>query len=149
MKQKENKIQATVVYNLFQLIAFSLMAFLIMRLKLFWVPHLCVFASFLGNNADESLVGLAVRLLSYCKISFFDEKKTKLVLLVLVISLMSYQGIQNIKQQHNIQGEYSDYTMETVMNWINKNTRFNDSFAGKFCSQYCSLLDHDYLKLFV
>ena len=57
----------------------------------------------------------------------------KLAILVLLVGLMSYQGIKNIKQQHNIQGEYSDYTMEAAMNWINKNTRFNDSFAGSFC----------------
>ena len=50
----------------------------------------------------------------------------------LILALMSYQGIQNIKQEHDIIGEYSDYTMESVMNWVNKNTKLNDSFAGKY-----------------
>jgi len=132
IKEKEIKIQSVVVYNMLQLIAFSLMAFIIMRLKLFWVPQLCVFVSFLGNNAHDCLTNKIISLVSCWNITLIDEKKTKLAILVLLIGLMSYQGIQNIKQQHNIQGEYSDYTLEAVMNWINKNTRFNDSFAGNF-----------------
>lgn len=47
-----------------------------------------------------------------------------------VIAVMSFQGIENIKEQYKIQGEYSDYTMERIMNWINTNTRVDDAFVG-------------------
>jgi hypothetical protein len=126
------KNQGVIVFNLFQMIAFQLMAFLIMRLKLFWVPHLCIFVSLFGNESTENLLNYLFKLISYLKISIFEEKKFKLFLFAIILALMSYQGIENIKQEHNIKGEYSDYTMESVMNWVNKNSKLNDSFAGKF-----------------
>lgn len=46
--------------------------------------------------------------------------------------MMSYNGISNIKSQRNIQGEYNDYTLENVVEWINSNTNINDSLAGNF-----------------
>ena len=110
-----NENDPLIVYNMFQLVAYALMAFMIMRLKLFWVPHLCIFASLLGSVDFTSI-----------KLS----NKTKLSMLIVLIAIMSYQGVQNLKEQHNIEGEYSDYALEQVMNWINKNTKLNDSFAG-------------------
>ena len=44
---------------------------------------------------------------------------------------MSFNGIANVIKQHEIQGEYNDYTLENVVNWINSNTDINDPLAGK------------------
>ena len=38
------------VYHLFQLMAYTLMAVIIMRLKLFWTPHLCLLTSLLASR---------------------------------------------------------------------------------------------------
>ena len=122
-----------VFYASVQLIAFSLMACLIMRLKLFWTPFLGVFASFIANqNSSFCLIDVLTR---------YVERKTKfqmkiptinvkMVILILLIGAMSFSGVGNLRQQYAIQGEYSDYTLENVMNWINKFTRPNDALAG-------------------
>lgn len=125
----DNRDKSVIVYNMFQLIAFTFMACLIMRLKLFWVPHLCVFASLIANDSADSLLNFIIQCFNKSK-EVLEDKKFKTAIVVLIIGLMSYKGIQNLKEQHRIQGEYSDYTMEKLMNWINKNTKLNDSFAG-------------------
>ena len=38
------------VYNLLQLVAYACMAIIIMRLKLFFAPQLCIVAALLGNK---------------------------------------------------------------------------------------------------
>jgi len=62
----------------------------------------------------------------------FEENSSfyKRAFTALVIGSMCYHGISNLNQQYSIQGEYNDYTMETMMNWINKNTNVNDAFVG-------------------
>ncbi len=67
----------------------------------------------------------------------FNEKNrssqsphVKLALIALLIGSMSYSGIFNLKEQYSIQGEYNDYTMEKMMNWINENTQIDDAIVG-------------------
>lgn len=43
---------------------------------------------------------------------------------------MSYQGINNIREQYKIIGEYSSFDMELMMNWIRRNTKPNEAFLG-------------------
>ena len=116
-----------VLYNLFQLIAFTIMTALIMRLKLFWTPHLCVFASFLASNSPESMIESRLSKLS---LKSWNRDKVKLGFVVFCVALMSYQGLDNIIKQHSIQGEYSNYEMEKMMVWIRGNTKRNEAFVG-------------------
>jgi hypothetical protein len=126
-----------IVYNMIQLLAFSLMAVLIMRLKLLWVPHLCILASFIANN--NQFFNIIDCLL---EAKFFENLKKKYptnlrtVILILIIAIISYNGIKNINKQYEIQGEYNDYTLENVMNWINKNTKEQDPLVGKKKTYY-------------
>jgi C-mannosyltransferase DPY19L len=161
-----------VAYNLMQLAAYSLMAFLIMRLKLFWTPHLCIFASFISSRVtDYSFLEYIFRAYESITISGSadlvqqqqqqqqkqdlqkqqqqqqhvqnphpqekqlnttgdDNSLTRYVVIWLVIGLLAYKGVENIKQQHKVKGQYSDYSMEKLINWINENTTANDAFAG-------------------
>lgn len=47
---------------------------------------------------------------------------------------MSYQGINNLRDQYKIVGEYSSFEMEVMMKWIGKNTRPDDAFVGPMAS---------------
>ena len=136
--KKTNHTDSLIVYNLFQLVAYSLMAFLIMRLKLFWTPHLCIFASFIANNnSSYSLIDYFFKFFYFLKNKWENSNTIneeniiyKKTLIALIIGSMCYRGISNLEQQHSIQGEYNDYTMETMMNWIKQNTHINDAFVG-------------------
>lgn len=46
----QRRIDPAVQYNMLQLIAFMVMAGMIMRLKLFMTPHLCIFASLAASR---------------------------------------------------------------------------------------------------
>lgn len=118
--EQKNSEDALVMYNLLQLMAYTIIAVLIMRLKLFWTPYLCLIAGYVGNNSPAYDLASMVRI----------RGQGKLALVVLVVALMSYEGVSNVKGQLNIQGEYSSYSMELMMNWINGNTRADDAFAG-------------------
>ena len=114
--EEDDKSYSHIVYNILQLGAFSLMAGLIMRLKLFWTPHLCIVFTLILN---ESL-----SLLSKLKISL------KFTIIAVLIAIMSVEGVANLTKQYEILGEYNDYPMENLINWINLNTPFKSSFAG-------------------
>ncbi len=112
------------------------MALLIMRLKLFWTPHLCIVASLVANkNAEFCLFDYLIELIVGKKNKNEHETSSSLnlkrITLIAVIALMSYGGIQNIKMQYEIQGEYNDLNSENLMHWINENTKLNDALACK------------------
>uniref|UniRef100_A0A8C2Y8B0 Dpy-19 like C-mannosyltransferase 1 n=1 Tax=Coturnix japonica TaxID=93934 RepID=A0A8C2Y8B0_COTJA len=88
---------------------------LIMRLKLFLTPHLCVMASLV---CSKQLFGWL-----FCKI----QPKT-LVFAILV--LMAVEGSANLQTQWNIMGEFSNLPQEELLEWIQVNTRQDAVFAG-------------------
>ncbi|KFZ56701.1 putative C-mannosyltransferase DPY19L1, partial [Antrostomus carolinensis] len=103
------------VYHVLQLLAYGVLAILIMRLKLFLTPHLCVMASLV---CSKQLFGWL-----FCKI----QPKT---LVFATLALMAIEGSANLQTQWNIMGEFSNLPQEELLEWIKVNTRQDAVFAG-------------------
>ena len=103
------------LYNVLQMLAYALMSILIMRLKLFFTPHLCLIAGLLAARKY---------------VSVFKSREIQLACLVALVAAMSYQGIQNIQEQRQIMGEYQNVALEELIEWINKNLPKNAVLAG-------------------
>uniref|UniRef100_A0AAF5I098 Serine/threonine-protein kinase receptor n=1 Tax=Strongyloides stercoralis TaxID=6248 RepID=A0AAF5I098_STRER len=110
-----DKNNCDIIYHTLQCIAFCILAGLIMRLKLFATPHLCILA---GGSIN----------------TFFWPIKLKKVyvygIIIGIISCMGYKGIQNVQKELSKIGEYSNPDQEFVFEWIKYNTKENDVFAG-------------------
>ncbi|XP_061099437.1 dpy-19-like 1, like isoform X1 [Conger conger] len=103
------------VYHSLQLVAFAGLAVLIMRLKLFLTPQMCVMASLVCSRQLFSWVG---------------EKYRQQLLVFGLLSLMAVQGAANLQNQWGIMGEFSNLPQEELLEWIKDNTRPNAVFAG-------------------
>ncbi|NXA15776.1 D19L1 mannosyltransferase, partial [Sapayoa aenigma] len=103
------------VFHAFQLLAYSVLAILIMRLKLFLTPHLCVMASLV---CSKQLFGWL----------FYKIQPKTLVFAIL--ALMAIEGSANLQTQWNIMGEFSNLPQEELLEWIKVNTRQDAVFAG-------------------
>uniref|UniRef100_A0A8C7MP13 Probable C-mannosyltransferase DPY19L1 n=1 Tax=Oncorhynchus kisutch TaxID=8019 RepID=A0A8C7MP13_ONCKI len=107
----ENKL----VYHSLQLIAFVVLAMLIMRLKLFLTPHMCIMASLICSKQLFGWIG----------------EKFKLHVMVFgILSIMAMQGAANLQSQWGIMGEFSNLPQEQLLDWIRDNTPPNSVFAG-------------------
>ncbi|XP_003493984.1 C-mannosyltransferase dpy-19 [Bombus impatiens] len=111
-------IEADMAYNGLQTGAFIIMAVFIMRLKLFMNPHLCIIAGTVCANRYLEKLGL-------------KNEMTKTALTLLLISAMSYHGLERLQEERSIIGEYSDIEQEELFEWIKKNTPEHAVFAGK------------------
>ncbi|XP_040288840.1 probable C-mannosyltransferase DPY19L1 isoform X1 [Bufo bufo] len=111
----EHSTSGELVYHALQLVAFAVLAILIMRLKLFLTPHMCVMASLL---CSRPLFGW-----------IFSRLNRPLFIFIVVI-LMSIQGVSNIQTQLNIKGEFSNIAQEELLEWIKFSTKPNAVFAG-------------------
>ncbi|CAI4231695.1 unnamed protein product [Auanema sp. JU1783] len=115
----KGKPYAEIFYNLIQLACYSVMALLIMRLKLFFTPHLCVLGAVLAN---QKLIQ------KYIFSKFSRMYSTAFV--ILLISAMAFEGRTNLEKQLAIRGEFSNPDQELLFNWIIKNTKKDAVFAG-------------------
>ncbi|XP_068670453.1 protein C-mannosyl-transferase DPY19L1-like [Montipora foliosa] len=102
-------------YHVLQSLAFVAMAVIIMRLKLFGTPALCVMASLLASRQLFS---------SVC------DKKKHQAAVIMLIAAMSVQGLVNLKGQFATQGEYNNPEQEELVEWINAKTPKSSVFAG-------------------
>ncbi|XP_070566148.1 LOW QUALITY PROTEIN: protein C-mannosyl-transferase DPY19L1-like [Ptychodera flava] len=110
-----SKPHAEILYNLFELVAFAVMAIIIMRLKLFFTPQLCLMTSLLTSRQFFGFVG---------------DKARHYAFLAILVAVMSAAGIGNLQHQWSIRGEYSDMPQELLLEWAKANTSPNAVFAG-------------------
>ncbi|XP_041100784.1 probable C-mannosyltransferase DPY19L1 [Polyodon spathula] len=103
------------VYHVLQLTAFTVLAVLIMRLKLFLTPHMCIMASLICSR----------QLFGWIKWKYNHHG---MVLVIIVV--MSVQGFANLRNQWSIMGEFSNIPQEELLEWIKANTKPDDVFAG-------------------
>ncbi|XP_072028845.1 protein C-mannosyl-transferase DPY19L1-like [Amphiura filiformis] len=113
--QERSKPHAELVYHVFQLLAFTVMGIIIMRLKLFMTPHLCIFC---GILASSKVFG------------FFKDRNMHNAVLAGMLALMSIGGIANLRHQWSIQGDFSNAPQEEMLEWVKANVPQDAVFAG-------------------
>lgn len=86
-------IEADLAYNGLQTGAFIIMAVFIMRLKLFMNPHLCIISGIVCANRYLEKLGL-------------KKEMTKTAITLLLISAMSYHGLERLHEERSIIGNY-------------------------------------------
>ncbi|XP_078672163.1 protein C-mannosyl-transferase DPY19L1-like [Branchiostoma floridae x Branchiostoma belcheri] len=106
---------AALVYHLLQLMAFFLLALIIMRLKLFFTPQLCLAVSLLASRQLFGWVG---------------NQNRHTFILFLVLGAMSIKGSANLRHQWSILGEFSNVPHEEMMEWLVARTPPDAVFAG-------------------
>lgn len=84
-------VEASVAYNALQTGAFVIMAFFIMRLKLFMTPHLCIIAGLVASKRYLEKVGV-------------KTENVRVAVVVLLVAGMSYHGIARLEEEHDFIG---------------------------------------------
>ncbi|KAF0031968.1 hypothetical protein F2P81_016523 [Scophthalmus maximus] len=108
-------VAGRLVYHSLQLVAFALLAVLIMRLKLFLTPHMCIMASLICSKQVFGWIG---------------EKCKNQIVVFAVMAVMAVQGLANLQAQWAIIGEFSNLPQEELLDWIQDNTGPDSVFAG-------------------
>uniref|UniRef100_A0A8P4GF21 Dpy-19-like 1, like (H. sapiens) n=1 Tax=Dicentrarchus labrax TaxID=13489 RepID=A0A8P4GF21_DICLA len=103
------------VYHSLQLVAFAVLAVLIMRLKLFLTPHMCIMASLICSKQLFGWIG---------------ERFKHQIGVFAVMAIMAVQGVANLQAQWAIIGEFSNLPQEELLTWIQENARPDSVFAG-------------------
>uniref|UniRef100_A0A2K5Y9E6 Dpy-19 like 2 n=1 Tax=Mandrillus leucophaeus TaxID=9568 RepID=A0A2K5Y9E6_MANLE len=102
-------------FHTLQLLVFTALAILIMRLKLFLTPHVCVMASLI---CSRQLFGWLFRRVRFENVIFG------------ILTVMSIQGYANLHNQWSIIGEFNNLPQEKILWWIKYNTTPDAVFAG-------------------
>ncbi|KAG8039518.1 hypothetical protein G9C98_008161 [Cotesia typhae] len=111
-------IEASVAYNALQTGAFILMAAMIMRLKLFMNPHLCLIAGLVASRRYLDKLG-------------FRSEIFRDAFVLTVIAGLCYNGFVRIENEGKSYGEFSNIEQEELFDWIKGNTPQDAVFAGK------------------
>ncbi|XP_048882251.1 dpy-19-like 1, like [Brienomyrus brachyistius] len=114
-EQTTQSANGELVFHALQLLAFAVLAVLIMRLKLFLTPHMCLMASLI---CSRPLFG------------WIRERHKHQLAAIAALCLMAVQGVSNLQAQWSIMGEFSNLPQEELLEWIQENTRPSDVFAG-------------------
>ncbi|XP_076156962.1 protein C-mannosyl-transferase DPY19L1-like [Alosa pseudoharengus] len=104
-----------VVFNGLQLLVFAVLAVMVMKLKVFLAPHMCIMASLLCSRPLFNWLG--------------DRSKHHMVIFC-VLSIMAVQGAANFQKQNEIQGGFRSPAQEELLQWINTNTPTDAVFGG-------------------
>lgn len=86
-------IEPEVAYNALQCGTFIVMAFFIMRLKLFMTPHLCIIAALVAGKRYLGKFGI-------------KGEASRGALVALILALMTYNGIQRLQEERSHVGVY-------------------------------------------
>ncbi|XP_058809529.1 probable C-mannosyltransferase DPY19L1 isoform X2 [Phymastichus coffea] len=113
-----NCIEPHVAYNVLQTGAFVIMAIFIMRLKLLMTPNLCLMAGLACSPRYLAKLGI-------------KKWMTQCTLIAVLLSIMSYHGMQRLQKERGFIGEYSNVHQEELLEWIKVKTPKNAVFAGK------------------
>ncbi|XP_059964182.1 probable C-mannosyltransferase DPY19L2 [Mesoplodon densirostris] len=103
------------IFHTLQLFAFTSLAILILRLKLFLTPHMCVMASLI---CSQQLFGWLFRRVRFEYVIFG------------ILTVMSIRGCANLRNQWSIIGEFNNLPQEELIQWIKYNIRPDAVFAG-------------------
>ncbi|XP_045565163.1 probable C-mannosyltransferase DPY19L1 [Salmo salar] len=103
------------VYHSLQLVAFAVLAILVMRIKLFLAPLMCLMASLICSRQLFGWIG---------------EHFKRHITVFGILSIMAIQGVANFQSQRGIVGDFSNLPQEQLLEWINANTMPNAVFAG-------------------
>uniref|UniRef100_A0A673UC44 Dpy-19 like 2 n=1 Tax=Suricata suricatta TaxID=37032 RepID=A0A673UC44_SURSU len=112
---QDKSCNGNLIFHTLQLLAFTVLAILIMRLKLFLTPHMCVMASLI---CSRRLFGWV-----FCRVRFEN-------VIFGILAVMSLQGCINLHNQWSIIGEFNNLPQEELIQWIKYNTRPDAVFAG-------------------
>jgi hypothetical protein len=85
-------VEPAVAYNILQTGAFTIMAIFFMRLKLFMTPHMCIFAGLACSKRYLEKLGI-------------KKEITYAMLIGLILTTMSYNGVQRFKKQREFVGK--------------------------------------------
>jgi len=115
LEAHRSKPCAEYVYTVLQTVAFTCMALLIMRLKLFMTPMMCICSSLLANR---KLFG------------FLGSQSRQTVMVCAVLGISAIAGIGNLVEQMNILGEFSNWPHEQILTHISEQLPEDAVFAG-------------------
>jgi len=105
-KISTQKVNPVNLYITLQMLAFTLLAFLIMRLKLFMTPTMCILAS-MAVNKKFNLFG-------------FNWKITRTITFLTLLAGFFIAGQQNIQTELNKMGNFENLPQEEMFEWIIK-----------------------------
>ncbi|XP_039275400.1 probable C-mannosyltransferase DPY19L1 [Nilaparvata lugens] len=108
-------LEPDVVYTFLQCGMFAVMAGMVMRLKLFLTPHMCI-------------VGALIRSQKYFKSRIGTIAHWGLF--TIIVGGMCAKGYSNIMTQRNVEGEYSNIHLEELLMWIESSTERSAVFGG-------------------
>ncbi|XP_060905380.1 probable C-mannosyltransferase DPY19L1 [Labrus mixtus] len=108
------RLHGSMVYHSLQLVAFTVLAVLIMRLKLFLTPHMCIMASLICSKQLFGWIG---------------EKFKHQAVVFVILAIMAIQGVANLQAQWAVIGEFSNLPQEELLDWIQENSQPDSVFA--------------------